>query len=65
MDKRSDVARRCGASVEQDTTSDAEANAPFRDRWRVERPERWSELPWSPGSWPLARGRATTPFLIA
>jgi uncharacterized cupin superfamily protein len=48
--KRSDVARRYGASVEQDTNSDAEANAPFRDRWRVERPERWSELPWSSGS---------------
>jgi uncharacterized cupin superfamily protein len=48
--KRSDVARRYGASVEQDTSSDAEANAPFRDRWRVERPERWSELPWSSGS---------------
>jgi uncharacterized cupin superfamily protein len=48
--KRSDVALRYGASVEQDTSSDAEANAPFRDRWRVERPEGWSELPWSSGS---------------
>ena len=37
---------RHGASVERDTGSDAEANAAFRDRWRVERPESWSELPW-------------------
>ncbi len=43
--KRSDVALRYGASVEQDTSSGAEANAAFRDRWRVERPEHWSELP--------------------
>jgi uncharacterized cupin superfamily protein len=48
--KRSDVAMRYGASVEKDTGSDAEANAPFRDRWRNERPESWSELPWSSGS---------------
>jgi uncharacterized cupin superfamily protein len=47
--KRSDVAMRYGASVEQDTSSDAEANALSRDRWRVERPECWSELPWSKG----------------
>jgi len=47
--KRSDVARRYGASVEQDTSSGAGAKAPFRDRWRVERPEGWSELPWSSG----------------
>ena len=50
VSKRSDVALRYGASVEQDTSSDAEANAPFRGRWRVARPERWSELPWSSGS---------------
>ncbi len=47
--KRSDVAHRHGASVEQDTTSDAEAAAPFRGRWRVARPESWSRLPWSTG----------------
>jgi uncharacterized cupin superfamily protein len=47
VSKRSDVALRYGASVERDTSSGAEANAPFRDRWRVERPESWSELPWS------------------
>jgi uncharacterized cupin superfamily protein len=45
--KRSDVAMRYGASVAQDTSSSAEANAWFRDRWRHERPEEWSELPWS------------------
>jgi uncharacterized cupin superfamily protein len=45
--KRSDVALRHGASVEQDTSSGAEANAPFRGRWRLGRPESWSELPWS------------------
>lgn len=45
--KRSDVAIRYGASVEKDTTSSAEANALFRDRWRHERPESWTELPWS------------------
>jgi uncharacterized cupin superfamily protein len=49
--KRSEAALRYGASVEQETSSSAEANAPFRDRWRVERPESWSELPWSAGSW--------------
>jgi hypothetical protein len=47
--KRSDVALRHGASVERDTSSDAEANAPYRDRWRVERPEGWNELPWGSG----------------
>jgi uncharacterized cupin superfamily protein len=48
--KRSEVAMRYGASVEQDTTSDAEANAPFRGRWRHEHPEGWNELPWNVGS---------------
>jgi uncharacterized cupin superfamily protein len=47
MYKRSDVAMRHGASVERETSSSAEANAPFRDGWRVERPENWNELPWS------------------
>ena len=42
--RRSDVAMRYGASVEQDTSSSAEANAAFRDRWRVERPEEWKPL---------------------
>jgi len=50
ISKRSEVALRYGASVERDTTSDAEANAPWRGRWRVERPETWSELPWSSAS---------------
>jgi uncharacterized cupin superfamily protein len=45
--KRSDVAMRYGASVEKDTNSSAEANAPFRGRWQHERPETWSKLPWS------------------
>jgi hypothetical protein len=47
MYRRSELPLRYGASVEADTSSGAEANAPFRDHWRVERPERWSELPWS------------------
>ena len=42
--RRSEVALRYGASVEADTSSGA---APWSDQWRVERPERWSELPWS------------------
>jgi uncharacterized cupin superfamily protein len=45
--KRSEVAARYGASVEKETNSSAEANAAFRERWRVERPKNWSELPWS------------------
>jgi uncharacterized cupin superfamily protein len=45
--RRSELALRYGASVEADTSSGAEANAPFRDHWRVKRPERWRELPWS------------------
>ena len=45
--KRSEVAQRYGASVAEETSSSAEANAPFRGRWRVERPETWSELPWA------------------
>ena len=50
VDKRSDVAMRYGASVENDTSSSVEADAPVRERWRHERPESWSELPWSSGS---------------
>jgi uncharacterized cupin superfamily protein len=44
---RSETALRYGASVERDTTSGAEANAPYRGGWRVERPQHWDELPWS------------------
>jgi hypothetical protein len=45
--KRSDVALRYGAGVEAETTSSAEANAPLGGRWRVARPDGWSDLPWS------------------
>lgn len=45
--RRSEAALRYGASVEADTGSGVEANAPVSDHWRVERPERWSELPWN------------------
>ena len=48
--KRSEAAARYGASVENETSSSAEANAAYRDRWRVERPEGWDELPWSSAS---------------
>jgi uncharacterized cupin superfamily protein len=44
---RSEIALRYGAGVETDTTSGAEANAPYRGNWRVERPQHWDELPWS------------------
>jgi uncharacterized cupin superfamily protein len=43
---RSEVALRYGASVQEDTTSGAEANAPYRSNWRVERPQHWDDLPW-------------------
>jgi uncharacterized cupin superfamily protein len=46
--KRSDVARRYNASVEQDTGSDDEAS--LGGRWTVARPEGWSELPWGSGA---------------
>ena len=45
--RRSEPALRHGASVESDTTSGAEANAPFRPHWRHERPEGWNALPWA------------------
>jgi uncharacterized cupin superfamily protein len=45
--KHSDVALRHGASVETETTSSEEANAPFRNQWSVARPDGWSDLPWS------------------
>jgi uncharacterized cupin superfamily protein len=47
--RRSDVALQYGASVEHDVNC-AEANVPWRHRWRVERPETWTELPWSSAS---------------
>jgi uncharacterized cupin superfamily protein len=43
---RDDTALKHGAGVEQDTGSPAEAYAKFGD-WRLGRPERWDELPWS------------------
>src|SRR5688500_11656881 len=49
--KRSDVALRYGASVEQDTDCD-EAEVQWRGRRRVGRPERWRELAWRSASWP-------------
>jgi uncharacterized cupin superfamily protein len=45
--KRSQVALHFGASVEQDTSSGAEANTAFRGHWRHGHPESWNELPWS------------------
>jgi uncharacterized cupin superfamily protein len=42
---RSELARRHGAGVGTETSSPAEAYAPFAD-WQPERPERWKELPW-------------------
>ena len=50
VSRRSDAALRHGASFERDLSSDAEARSPWGDRWRVERPENWSELPWSSAS---------------
>lgn len=44
--RRSEVARRHGASVETETSSGAEAYAGFGE-WRLERPECWNELPWA------------------
>ena len=42
---RSELARRHGAGVGTETSSPAEAYAPFPD-WQPERPKRWEELPW-------------------
>jgi uncharacterized cupin superfamily protein len=42
----SDLARRHGAGVESDTSSAAEAYAPF-PHWRQGRPENWDALPWA------------------
>jgi uncharacterized cupin superfamily protein len=41
------AAARYGASPDAETTSSAEANAPFGDRWHVARPDNWDDLPWS------------------
>jgi uncharacterized cupin superfamily protein len=43
---RSEVALRHGAGVEDDTTSSAEAYAPF-PRWRLGPPASWAGLPWA------------------
>jgi uncharacterized cupin superfamily protein len=43
---RSDLARRHGAGVETETSSPAEAYAPF-PHWQPERPDTWSGLPWA------------------
>jgi uncharacterized cupin superfamily protein len=43
---RSELARRHGAGVETQTTSPAEAYAPF-PKWRPGRPETWDGLPWA------------------
>jgi len=44
--RRSELALRHGAGVETETNSGAEAYAGKRE-WRLERPERWNELPWA------------------
>lgn len=44
---RSELALRYGAGVEEETTRFPHEK--YGD-WRIERPERWSELPWSSGS---------------
>jgi uncharacterized cupin superfamily protein len=43
---RDDTALARGAGVEQDTPSPQEAYAPY-SHWRLGRPERWEELPWT------------------
>jgi uncharacterized cupin superfamily protein len=42
----SELARRHGGGVESETSSPAEAYAPF-PHWRAARPEGWDELPWA------------------
>ena len=44
---RSELALRYGAGPETETSSSDEANAPFSGGWHIERPERWTELPWA------------------
>ena len=43
---RSDLARERGAGVEAETSSPAEAYAPFA-HWRLGRPDAWAGLPWA------------------
>jgi uncharacterized cupin superfamily protein len=43
---RDEVALRHGAGVEQETFSPREAYSQF-PHWRLGRPDRWDELPWS------------------
>jgi uncharacterized cupin superfamily protein len=43
---RSEAATRRGAGVEEETSSAAEAYAPF-PHWRPARPEGWNDLPWA------------------
>jgi uncharacterized cupin superfamily protein len=47
---RAELARRHDAGVETETSSPAEAYAPF-PHWQPERPQRWDDLPWA-GGWP-------------
>jgi uncharacterized cupin superfamily protein len=42
---RSELARGHGAGVEAETSSAAEAYAPF-PHWQPDRPDRWNDLPW-------------------
>jgi uncharacterized cupin superfamily protein len=42
----SELARRHGGGVKSETSSPAEAYAPF-PHWRAARPEGWDELPWA------------------
>jgi uncharacterized cupin superfamily protein len=48
---RDDTALRHGAGVQEDTSSPAEAYAKFA-HWRLGRPERWDELPWTASAGP-------------
>jgi uncharacterized cupin superfamily protein len=43
---RSGAATRLGAGVEKETSSPAEAYAPF-PHWKPARPEAWNDLPWA------------------
>jgi hypothetical protein len=43
---RSELAVRHGAGLDKETSSIAEALAPF-PRWRRGRPESWDALPWA------------------
>jgi uncharacterized cupin superfamily protein len=43
---RSELARRHSAGGETETSSPAEASAPF-PAWQPDHPERWTDLPWT------------------